>query len=303
MRKFGWTLLAVLGPVTLLGGLVFTAAWSHGHAAAAEKNADKKAEASLAELLKTFDSEFVAITPGEGKFPKSFVMGTERGPIWEEPAHRVTFDYAFQIAKYEVPQNLYAAVMGSNPSRWKGPRNSAESFTVDEAVSFCRKITALLREAGLLKKSEVIRLPTEAEWEYCCRAGTTTPYSFGESAISEGDKDHKATILSQYAWHTGNAAGNDPEVGVLKPNPWGLYDMHGYLWEFVADDWHNSYVGAPANGMAWTSAETEPRIVLRGGSWRERYECHRSAFRMPVARSVHNEAIGFRCVKANVNEE
>lgn len=312
MPLVGMLGVAVLCALPLSGGLTPTEINSESAAVAADKNTGMKellaekntaAQTSRAELLKTFHSEFVAITPGTGDFPKSFVMGTDRGPVWEEPAHKVTFGYAFEIAKYEVPQNLYEEVMGENPSRWKGPRNSAENFTWDEALAFCEKITKLLRDAALIRDTELIRLPTEAEWEYCCRAGTSTPYSFGESAIKPGDTHHLASILSLYAWHTGNAAGNDPAVGVLKPNPWGLYDMHGYLWEFVSDAWHDNYVGAPANGSAWESANPESPRVLRGGSWRERYECHRSAFRIPVARGVHNEAIGFRCVKSNVNRE
>ena len=116
-------------------------------------------------LLQTFNDEFVAITPGEKDFPASFVMGSEKGPASEQPAHKVTIRYSFSIAKYEVPQTLYEAVMGGNPSKWKGPRNSAEMFSFRDAVEFCRKITALLREAKLLAADEEIRLPTEADEE------------------------------------------------------------------------------------------------------------------------------------------
>ena len=267
----------------------------------AEDAKDKSAVApEVAKLLQTFDSEFVEITPGEGKFPGSFVMGTKGGPQWEEPAHKVTFASSFSIAKYEVPQNLYAAVMGDNPSRWKGPRNSAENFSWDDANQFCKKITAQLRGMKLLKDDEEIRLPTEAEWEYCCRAGTATPYSFGESAVAPGDANNKASILSEFGWHTGNAAGNDPPVGAKKPNPWGLYDMHGYLWEFVSDAWHENYVGAPEDGSNWKSDDPKTRRIVRGGSWRERYECHRSAFRHAFPADAKDEATGFRCVKAKV---
>lgn len=270
------------------------------NAAAGAAKKDDAAKPRLAELLSTFNDEFVEITPGQGKFPKSFVMGTERGPQWETPAHAVTFSYSFQMARYEVPQNLYEAVMGNNPSKWKGPRNSAENFTWADANSFCSKATRLMREAKLIGDGEEIRLPTEAEWEYCCRAGTRTPYSFGESATLPRDIDHAASVLSTYAWHTGNAAGNDPVVGALKPNPWGLYDMHGYLWEFVSDAWHENYTGAPVDGSRWNAADPARRIV-RGGSWQERYECHRSAFRNPIEAALQNDAIGFRCVKAKVS--
>lgn len=288
--------LASAGDATLVNFL--NAEDAAGAPQAAEVNKKDAAKPALAELLATFNGEFVAITPGQGKFPKSYVMGTERGPAWEGPAHEVTFAYSFHMARYEVPQNLYEAVMGSNPSKWKGPRNSAENFSFAEANVFCEKITALMRDAKLIGEREIIRLPSEAEWEYCCRSGTRTPYSFGECATVPEDVEHAASILSKYAWHTGNAAGNDPAVGVLKPNAWGLYDVHGYLWEFVSDAWHESYMGAPVDGSSWNSDDKQLRRVIRGGSWRERYECHRCAYRNPIDASTKNDSIGLRCVKA-----
>ncbi len=251
-------------------------------------------------VLKTFNDEFVAITPGEKSFPQSFVMGSAKGPQSEQPAHKVTFAHRFSMAKYEVPQNLYEAVMGQNPSKWKGPRNSVEMFSFDDAKTFCTKITALLRQAKLLTNDEEIRLPTEAEWEYCCRAGSTTAYSFGDSAVKPGDADPKASLLDEYGWHTGNAAGNDPPVGAKKPNIWGLFDTHGYLWEFVNDAWHENYDGAPADGSSWSNDERPPRYVIRGGSWKDRYESLRSAIRRPIAADATDDAVGLRCVKAKV---
>ena len=180
-----------------------------------------------------FESNLALRRPGKGKFPKSFEMGSKSGDASEAPVHTVTFGYSFAMAKYEVPQDLYTAVMGKNPSVWGGPRNSTEMMNFNEAVVFCRRITEMLRAKSLIDNSEVIRLPTEAEWEYCCRAGTSTAYSFGDSATADGDVGKKASKLDPYGWHTGNAAGNDPPVGALKPNAWGLYDFHGYLWEFV----------------------------------------------------------------------
>ena len=116
-------------------------------------------------------------------------------------------------------------------------RNSAEMMTSTDALTFCDKLTQELRTRKLIAEDELIRLPSEAEWEYCCRAGTDTAYSFGEMAQAAGEdvKQNQASILDRYGWHTGNAAGNDPPVGALKPNAWGLYDVHGYLWEFTLD--------------------------------------------------------------------
>ncbi len=251
-------------------------------------------------LLKTFHDEFVAITPGQGKFSKSFQMGSKGGTAAEQPVHEVTFDYAFSIAKYEVPQNLYEEVMGHNPSKWKGPRNSVEMMSFADAQEFCRKSTKLLRDAKLIAADEEIRLPSEAEWEYCCRAGTTTKYSFGDEATKPGDKDAQATILSDYAWHTGNAAGNDPPVGAKKPNAWGLYDMHGYLWEFVSDDWHDDYAEAPSNGSAWIGKDVVAPRVARSGSWKDKHPLLTSTARRKLDVKEMGDEIGLRCVKAKV---
>jgi formylglycine-generating enzyme required for sulfatase activity len=260
------------------------------------------AKPTTTELIKRFHDEFVEIVPG-GKsadgsiaFPKSFQMGSDRTDN-EKPSHEVTFQHRFAIAKYEVPQNLYEAVMGTNPSKWKGPRNSAEMFSWKDAREFCRKITDLLRAEKLIGDDDVIRLPSEAEWEYCCRAGTTTVYSFGDEATKPGDKGKIASRLNEYGWHTGNAAGNDPPVGAKKPNPWGLYDMHGYLWEFVEDHWHDNYSGAPLDGTAWTSADSQS-VVVRGGSWKDHYSRLTSTARRSVSVDEVDDAIGFRCVCA-----
>ena len=160
-------------------------------------------------LLKTFRGEFVKITPGKGKFPKSFEMGSDSAT--QSPVHKVTFDYSFSVAKYEVPQNLWEAVMGSNPSRWKGPRNSVEELSFADAESFCKKATQMMQQLNLIEKNESIRLPSESEWEYFARAGTTTAYSFGDDVKQ----------LTDYGWFTGNAAGNDPPVGVKNQTPGG----------------------------------------------------------------------------------
>ena len=263
-----------------------------------KKERIKKAEEEHIRLLKQFVDELVLITPGKGKFPKSFQMGSENGETSEKPVHEVTFSDDFWIAKYEVPQNLYEAIMGRNPSRWKGPRNSAEMFDWKTANLFCDQLTIQLRQHKLIEKNERIRLPSEAEWEYCCRAGTDTAYSFGDKAQKPGEMGKEASLLDPYAWHTGNAAGNDPPVGALKPNPWGLYDMHGYLWEFVADPWHDDYQNAPTDGSVWDTMEENPQRIARGGAWTDRYDRLRSAFRAKIAPETISPALGLRCVKA-----
>ncbi|MBC7815904.1 MAG: formylglycine-generating enzyme family protein [Planctomycetaceae bacterium] len=269
---------------------------------AGEQPVKPTAKPTKAELLKRFSDEFVEIAPGEKSrdgsitFPSKFRMGSDQAAS-EKPAHEVTIKHRFAIAKYEVPQNLYEAVMGANPSKWKGPRNSVEMFSWQEARDFCGKITELLRAEKLLGEDEAIRLPTEAEWEYCCRAGTSTVYSFGDSATKDGDAGNKASVLDEFGWHTGNAAGNDPPVGAKKPNAWGLYDFHGYLWEFVEDSWHDNYDGAPTDGRAWTDAAPK-KIVVRSGSWKDHYSKLSSSARKSLPLTEGDDAIGFRCVKA-----
>ena len=240
-------------------------------------------------LLAVFRKEFIEITPGKGKFPKSFTMGRKGGEKSDaEPTHKVTFNYSFQIAKYEVPQNLWQAVMGSNPSRWKGERNSVEMLSFEEAEKFCKQATKLMRDASLIAKNQVIRLPSEAEWEYVARAGTKTVYSFGDDVKR----------LTDYAWYTGNAAGNDPPVGAKKPNPWGLYDIHGYLWEWCRDVGHDNYEGAPLDGSAWTEGGTQETRIMRGGSWKDPAEKLGSAYRLSRAKGTKDDAVGLRCVLA-----
>lgn len=248
-------------------------------------------------LLKQFATEFVDVRPGTPGFPKTFRRGSTVAPS-EGPVAEVTIGQPFAIGKYEVPQNLYESVMGKNPSRWKGPRNSVEMMTWGEAKEFCDRATRLMREAGLIGATDVIRLPSEAEWEYCCRAGTETAYSFGDEATADGDQGNRATRLDPYAWHTGNAAGNDPPVGALKPNPWGLYDMHGYLWEFCGDGWGDSYEGAPLDGSPRPVDGAKAAIVIRSGSWKDRHPDLRSAARREFPQTGRDDAVGFRCVRS-----
>ena len=243
-----------------------------------------------ADPLELLASEFVAITPGQGAFPASFSMGSAEDPN-TQPVHVVKLTASFHMAKYEVPQNLYEQVMGVNPSKWKGPRNSVEMLTPADAMEFCEKATTLLHGRKLLAPNEVIRLPTEIEWEFCCRAGTTTRYSFGDKAQADGDTGEKATLLDKYGWHHGNAAGNDPPVGALAANPWGLYDMHGYLWEICRDPWTPDYA-------AGTQADVDGAVVMRSGSWKDSHPKLTSASRRKFGATAKDDAVGFRCVKS-----
>jgi len=246
---------------------------------------DKTPTGDKDKVLRRFADEFVALTPGKDRFPASFTMGGKAAN--EKPAHEVKLRGTFAVNKYEVTQELYEALMGKNPSKWKGPRNSVEMVNWEEAVEFCRKVTGELRQRKLLGDDEVIRLPSEAEWEYACRAGSTTEYSFGD----------KEADLKEHAWFNGNARGEDPPVGKKKPNAWGLYDMHGYVWEWTADAWHDDYKGAPADGGVWDEKGAKER-VLRGGSWADGADACRSAYRGHREAGHRSDSVGFRCVRA-----
>lgn len=245
-----------------------------------------------AAVLKTFREEFIPISPGKANFAAEFAMGVGEATAAEGPAHRVTLKRPFQIARYEVTQNLWQTVMGNNPSRWKGNRNSVEMLSYDDALEFCRRATELMQQAKLIGNDEVIRLPSEAEWEYSARAGTAGRYSFGDDADKLGD----------YGWYHGNAAGNDPPVGAKKPNAWKLYDVHGYLWEWCADRWHDDYRGAPADGSAWNAGD-DARRVLRGGSWKDPAEKLTSTSRRAAEPALRDDAVGLRPVLARAGTD
>ena len=190
--------------------------------------------------------EMVRIEPG------TFQMGSSQGGSSERPVHKVTIRQGFYLGKYEVTQAQWEAVMGSNPSRFSGCGDCpVESVSWHDAQAFIRKLNATEGE-------DRYRLPSEAEWEYAARAGTTTRYSWGDD------------IGSNLANCDGCGSQWDGEktapVGSFRANRWGLYDVHGNVREWVQDCWNESYRGAPTDGSAWESGNCYYR-VLRGGSW------------------------------------
>ena len=185
---------------------------------------------------------FVLIPTGE------FMMGSNAGDYDEKPVHQVRISQPFYLGKYEVTQEQWQAVMGSNPSHFTGdPNLPVEQVSWEEVQTFVRTLNT--RE-GVTS----YRLPTEAEWEYAARAGSTTAYGFGNHARKLGD----------YAWYGDNAEGRTHPVGQRKPNAWGLYDMHGNVWEWV-QDWYGPYdVDAVTDPQG--PSEDSYRIY-RGGGW------------------------------------
>ncbi len=227
-------------------------------------------------IVNSIGMSFVSIPAG------TFTMGEGSA------AHQVTLTKAFEIGVYEVTQEQYEQVMGTNPSNFKGPQNPVETVSWDDAVAFCRKLSEMPAEK---KAGYVYRLPTEAEWEYACRAGTTTVYSFGDS---ESD-------LGYYAWyddHFGNpTAGTTHPVGGKKPNAWGLYDMHGNIYEWC-QDWYGDYPSGPVTDP--TGAASGSYRVYRGGSWYHFSDFCRSANRYRYAPVNRINIIGFRVLRSSV---
>ncbi len=244
-------------------------------------------------ILKRFVEELVPLTPGKGKFPASYQMGSSgKAPASEKPAVKITFSRPFAVARYEVTQELYKVVAGKEPSKWKGPRNSVEMVSWDEANEFCTKVTKMLRDGKLIKADELVRLPSEAEWEYACRAGTTTAYYFGNDA----------TELGAYAWYAKNSKGEDPPVGRKKPNAWGVYDMAGYVSEWCADSWSPDHTGASPDGKPRVKAGEKDRVI-RGGSFADPADACRSAARDRKAADFRSDRLGFRCVLEKVSNK
>ncbi|MHB1307972.1 MAG: formylglycine-generating enzyme family protein [Limisphaerales bacterium] len=209
-----------------------------------------------------------------------------RGGAFTRGRHSVTISRDFWLGKYEVTQAEYAALMTNNPSHFKDrPEAPVEKVRYLDATAYCSALTRIERQAGRLPPGYEYRLPTEAEWEYACRAGTTNRFSFGETP---DDAD-------QYAWTWENSEGSTHPVGQKRPNPWGLHDIHGNVWEWCLD-WFGDYpemdtidpIG-PAQGKFG---------IFRGGGWNNEVQFARSAnrFMMEPVRGIH--FVGFRVALA-----
>jgi formylglycine-generating enzyme required for sulfatase activity len=211
----------------------------------------------------------------------------------ESPQHEVVIAQFF-MAEYPVTQAQWRSVaeipqvehkLQTDPSRFKGENLPVESVSWYEAVEFCKRLT--------IHTNRLYRLPSEAEWEYACRAGTTTPFHFGETITPE-----LASYDGYYAYNNGSKGEyrekTTPVDYFSLANAFGLCDMHGNVWEWCADHWHDNYEGAPFDGSAWLKDSKEELHILRGGSWlNDPGEC-RSASRLRPAPVVSRINFGFR---------
>jgi hypothetical protein len=202
-----------------------------------------------------------------------------------EEEYQVTISKDYYLGVTEVTQGQYEKVMGTNPSRFQGKKVQGDSSNLpveqvswEDAVEFCKKLSDLPEER---KAGRVYCLPTEAEWVYACRAGSKSAYSFGETSKSLGD----------YAWFDRNSKGQTHPVGERKPNAWGLYDMHGNVWEWCSD----RYGEYPKVAVSDPVGPREGSVrVLRGGSWCDVAASCRSAIRRRYVPSIRGNDLGFR---------
>lgn len=205
----------------------------------------------------------------------------------EGPQHRILFSRAFYMGKYEVTQAQWHAVMGSNPSGFKGDGNlPVENILWNDCREFCRNLSS--------RSGRTVRLPSEAEWEYACRAGTTTPFSLGDTIATD-----QANYCGEMVYGNGRVGVHRQKtttVGSFPANAWGLHDMHGNVWEWCEDVWHENYSGAPSDGSAWRTGGDQSCGVLRGGSWEHNPGDCRSASRAAGFPEKRTNFIGLRIV-------
>jgi len=233
--------------------------------------------------------EMIAI-PGGTFWMGSPANEAERGDN-ESPQHQVTVP-SFFMGKYPLTQAQYQAIMGKNPAYFKGNNRPVENVSWDDAVRFCQKLSQ--------RTGKNYRLPSEAEWEYACRAGTKTPFSFGDNITTDlvnynGNYPYKSAPKGKYREQTTDVGTFPP---TFPPNPFGLYDMHGNVWEWCEDDWHENYIDAPTDGSAWNSQSGSNNKLLRGGSWNSYAGGCRSALRGRSSRDLRYNRCGFRVVSS-----
>ena len=249
-----------------------------------EHPVEQPTEPAKESITKPLDRKFNKIPAG------TFLMGSpesEPGRDSDEDQHKVTITKAFYMQTTEVTQGQWTAVMGTEPWKGKptgkeGPNNAATYVSWVDAIAYCEKLSE--------KEGKTYRLPAEAEWEYACRAGTKTAWSFGD--------DEK--VLGDYAWHAKNAYDIDekyaPQVGLKKPNAFGLYDMHGNVYEWCHDYYEEDYYKqSPAKDPPGPASGSFR--VLRGGSWFGSSHLTRSALRYGYDAGYRNFYYGFRLVR------
>ena len=245
------------------------------------------AELTIASFAPPVQFHMVPVAAG------TFQMGSVAGFSIEQPVHAVTITRPFWVGKYEVTQAEYQSVRGTNPSQFQGasypnaPQRPVELVTWIDAMAYCSSLTATEAAAGRIPAGYQYRLPTEAEWEYVCRAGTTTEWNTG------------ASLVCGQANFSGCGPGQTTVVGRYPANPWGLFDTHGNVWEWCLDSWDGS-ANYPSSAVSDPYVSSGPGRVIRGGSWFNAAGVCRSAYRGNSSPGGAISGIGFRVVLAPV---
>lgn len=224
-------------------------AWLLGPLSAQAATADARADKTAEELRPGTTFKDCADCPEMVTIPAgSFEMGPSGITGSGQPAHRVQFAGSFALGRTEVTQAQWQLIMGSNPSRFSncGDDCPVENVSWDDALEFVRRMNQ--------KTGKNYRLPSEAEWEYACRAGERHDYCGSDQ-------------IERVAWYESNSGGKTHPVAGKQANAWGLYDMSGNVWEWTGDCWNDDYNGAPTDGSAWTAGKCSAGRVVRGGSW------------------------------------
>jgi formylglycine-generating enzyme required for sulfatase activity len=248
---------------------------------------ERKHKAIPKTFKNSFGMEFVLIPAG------SFTMGSRMSLKelvdrfgggkelfeFEKPHHTVKIERSFYLQTTPVTQGQWERVIGNNPSEFNdcGDDCPVEQVSWNDVQQFIKKLNQI-------EKTKDYRLPSEAEWEYACRAGSDAEFSFGDDVA----------MLNEFGWYKDNSGGKPHPVRGKKPNAWGLYDMHGNVWEWVEDDWHECYEGAPADNSAWVDNPRGSYRVFRGGSWSYDARGCRSAMRYGIRPGDRDRYVGFR---------
>lgn len=244
-------------------------------------NKDPLVNSEEPDIPKTFTSPFTGmefvLTPA-GEFMMGSLLEEQDSYSNEYPVHEVSIKNSFYIGKHPVTQAEWRTIMRDNPSTFIMGYRPVESVSWGDVQEFIERLN---EKEG----SNRYRLPSEAEWEYACRAGTQTKYSFGDNKEK----------LNEYAWYNQNSGSETHPIGRKKPNSWSLYDMHGNVWEWVQDSWHNNYKGAPSDGSAWEDGGSFR--VSRGGSWYRDSKSCRSADRDWHKPGYRGSDLGFRLLR------
>lgn len=241
--------------------------------------------------LQTAGTEIELVLVPAGKFN----MGSANNFFSEAPIHEVTIGKPFYMGKFPISQRQWADVCGQNPSQFdSSDQHPVDSVSWLDATHFCELVT---RSTG-----RRVRLPSEAEWEYACRAQSTSEFFFSTEGPFPDDASvpHRVRCeLHKFSWMDENSRETTHAVGVKEPNDWGLHDMIGNVWEWCEDHWHDSYVGAPSDGRAWLEPNPQrPLRCLRGGAWdMNAFRC-RSTYRSWDWEHLATSRFGFRvCVE------